>query len=448
MKRLLAALVTSTLAGLGVAGSCEQEPDCRYAAGALPADTLPPGALHGSQIPIDHIVVLIQENRSFDHYFDQLFRQNAPPERRLAPLPPNPDPTGGPPIHPFHQTRLCELADLSHSWNASHRQWNGGANDGFAASNAVPQDPTGSRALGYFDGGDLGFYYALYSTFAMSDRHFAGLLGPTYANRMFLLAGTSFGHVHNDFFSNDDEYGPSVFDRLTAAGISWKVYSGDLPFSAMFAGVRAFGPTRSVNLSSFYTDAAAGTLPQVVILEPRFFGGPNVETDEHPPANPQAGQAFVAKVVKTLFASPLWSRTALFLTYDEHGGYYDHVPPPRACVPGDHPPILLPGDVPGDFDRLGFRVPFVLVSPYARPHFLSHRVQDHSAILRFIETRFDLPALTARDANADPLLDLFDFAHPAFMTPPTLPEASIDLIQAARCDGAPFAEAADEEGLF
>jgi len=445
MKRLALLLIASALAASGLTSGCEQPPDCRFSAGALPADTLPPGGLHGAQIPIDHIVVLMQENRSFDHYFDQLFRENAPPERRLAPLPPNPDPTGGPPIYPFRQTRLCEVADVSHSWNASHQQWNGGLNDGFTATNAVAQDPTGSRALGYYGGSDLPYYYALYSTFAMSDRHFASLLGPTYPNRFFLMAGTSYGHIRNDYPSQPDQYAPSVFDRLTAAGISWKVYFSDLPFTSMFAGVRAFGGTRSVPIAAFYADAAAGTLPQVAFVEPAYFGGPNEESDEHPPANPQAGQRFVSNVVKALFESPLWPTSALFLTYDEHGGYYDHVPPPPACAPGDHAPMLRPGDTVADFDRYGFRVPFVVVSPYARAHYLSHRVQDHTSILRFIETRFDLPALTARDANADPLLGLFDFENPPFMTPPVLPEATLDPDRSAACEGAPFAASTDPE---
>jgi phospholipase C len=448
MKRVPLLLIACTLAASGFTGPCEPAPDCRFAAGALPAETLPPGGRHGSQIPIDHIVVLMQENRSFDHYFDRLFREGAPPERRLAPLPPNPDPTGGPPIHPFPKTALCDVADVSHSWNASHAQWNDGENDGFTTTNAVAQDPSGSRALGTYGSADLPYYYALYATFAMSDRHFSSLLGPTYPNRLFLFAGTSFGHVHNDFPATNDQYGPSIFDRLTDAGISWKVYFSDLPFTSLLAKVRTVRPTRSVSIDDFYADAAAGTLPQVAFVEPRYFGGPNEESDEHPPANPQAGQAFVADVVRALFESPLWPHTAMFLTYDEHGGYYDHVPPPRACVPGDQPPILQPGDVAADFDRYGFRVPFVVVSPYARPRFLSHRVQDHTSILRFIETRFDLPALTARDANADPLLDLFDFESPAFLTPPTLPEATLDPEQAAACVGAPFAESADDEGIF
>jgi len=437
VKRPIPLLLVPALALLGLAGPCEPPaPECSFSAGALPVETLAPGQPHGDQIPIDHIVVLMQENRSFDHYMDQLFREGAPPERRLAPLPPNPDPTGGPPIYPFHQTRLCEVADLSHSWNASHQQWNGGRNDGFTATNTVTGDPSGSRALGYYGSADLAFYYALYTTFTMSDRHFASVLGPTYPNRLFLMAGTSFGYVRNVIPASPDKYGPSIFERLNDAGIPWKVYAPDLPFNSFFTGARTF-ITRLVPLDEFYADAASGDLPPVAFVEPEYFGGPNVESDEHPPANPQVGQAFVATVVQALFDSPAWPHTAFFLTYDEHGGYYDHVPPPQACIPGDHPPMLEPGDVVADFDRYGFRVPFVLVSPYARPHFVSHRVQDHTSILRFIETRFDLPALTARDANADPLLDLFDFQNPAFLTPPTLPEATIDPVRAAACEAAP-----------
>jgi phospholipase C len=438
VKRLSLLLLAPSLALLGLTGPCgSQQPDCRFGPGALPVDTLPAGAPHGDQIPIDHIVVLMQENRSFDHYMDQIFRQGAPPERRLAPLPPNPDPTGGPPIHAFHQTLKCEVADLAHSWNAAHQEWDGGLNDGFTAANAVAADPSGSRTMGYYDGTDLPFYYALYSTFAMSDRHFSSVLGPTYPNRLFLFSGTSFGHVQNDFPSPADEYSPSIFDVLESAGVSWKVYFNDLPFTALMSGALADGSSHLVAMPQFYVDAAAGNLASVVFIEPMYEGTKAQESDEHPPANPQVGQAFVAQVVNALFASPNWPHTAFVLTYDEHGGYYDHVPPPAACVPGDRPPILHPGQVVADFDRYGFRVPFVLVSPYARPHYVSHVVEDHTSILRFIETRFDLPALTARDANADPMLDLFDFDQPAFLNPPTLPPATIDPTGAAQCAGTP-----------
>jgi phospholipase C len=139
-------------------------------------------------------------------------------------------------------------------------------------------------------------------------------------------------------------------------------------------------------------------------------------------------------VVKAVMASPQWSHTALILTFDEHGGIYDHVPPPPACAPDGIAPITNPSDnAPGGFDRYGVRVPLIVISPYARPHFVSHAVYDHTSITRFIETRFKLPALTARDANADPLTDLFDFSKAAFATPPSLPEATLDPAKVAEC---------------
>src|SRR5207253_8247873 len=156
-----------------------------------------------------------------------------------------------------------------------------------------------------------------------------------------------------------------------------------------------------------------------------------VETDEHPCSNIQVGEAWVAQVTDALFKSPDWGSSALFYTYDENGGFYDHLPPPPAVVPDDIPPMLEQGDTPGAFDRYGFRVPVVVVSPYSKAHFVSHRVNDHTSILRFIEVRFGLPALTRRDAAANPMLEFFDFSHPSFATPPTLPDAPIDPAHAA-----------------
>jgi phospholipase C len=181
-----------------------------------------------------------------------------------------------------------------------------------------------------------------------------------------------------------------------------------------------------VPISQYYVDAAAGTLPQVAFVDPIFIGTSNTENDEHPTANIQVGEDYVSQVVGALLASPQWTSSALLLTYDEHGGFYDHVRPKRACVPDAIPPFLAPGDAAGAFDNYGIRVPFVAVSPYARAHYVSHRVYDHTSILRFIETRFDLPALTARDANARPLLELFDFDDPPFVEPPALAPAPID----------------------
>ncbi|HYR97199.1 MAG TPA: alkaline phosphatase family protein [Candidatus Binatus sp.] len=414
----------------------ETPPACTFGPGALPADTLPAGTRHGSQIPVDTIVVLMQENRSFDHYFGQLHYQG---KRRSEGEPrnaSNPDPLGGAPISAFHQTRYCEVADLDHSWSGTHREWNNGAMDGFTAANVDANDPNGSRTMGYYDRSDFPFYYALYKKFATGDRYFCSALTQTFPNRFYLLAATSFGHIRNDFPTSPTDFAPAggtIFERLDQAGVTWKIYYSQLAFANLFAYVRNTRQVNVVPINLYFTDAQNGTLPQVSFVDPIFLGAKNVENDEHPPANVQVGQEFASRVVKAVLTSPQWSRSAVLVTYDEHGGYYDHVPPPLACQPDGIPPALNMTDVPGDFDRLGIRVPVVAVSPYARRHFVSHKAYDHTSILRFIETRFDLGALTKRDANADPMLDLFDFRRPRFRRAPRLPDATIDQAHFDQC---------------
>jgi phospholipase C len=228
-----------------------------------------------------------------------------------------------------------------------------------------------------------------------------------------------------------------VFNLLDAAGITWRIYYSQIPFADEFSYVRDHAPGNVVPIDQYYADAAAGTLPQVSFIDPIFASQADTETDEHPCSNIQVGEQFVANVTDALFASPDWSSTAMFLTYDENGGFYDHIAPPPAPVPDAIPPMLDPGDTPGAFDRYGFRVPVAVISPYTKPHYVSHVVEDHTSILRFIETRFGLPALTNRDANANPMLEYFDFSHAAFATPPSLPAAPLDPTQFAACLTAP-----------
>ncbi len=383
---------------------------------------------------IEHVVVLMQENRSFDHYFGHLkayapqLDVEAEPADASNPDPTNPD---APPIAAFHQTNLCEVADLDHSWNGTHREWDGGAMDGFTRQNVTATDPTGSRTMGYYTEQELPFYYALYSTFAIGDRYFAPALTRTIPNRLYLLAGTSFGHVENDLPKASSEFDQrSIFNLLDEGGVSWKVYYSNLAVANEFAYVRNEAKSHVVPLTEYFADAAAGTLPQVAFIDPQFSGGKNAQNDEHPPSNVQVGEKFVADIINALFKSPTWTSSALFLTYDEHGGYYDHVAPPAAPAPDDVPPSLKNTDEAAGFDHYGIRVPAVVVSPFARKSFVSHVVHDHTSILRFIETRFGLPSLTARDAQSDPMLEFFDFTHPAFEQPPSLPEATVDLTQA------------------
>src|SRR5262249_36546747 len=162
----------------------------------------------------------------------------------------------------------------------------------------------------------------LYTTFAISDRHFCSVLGPTYPNRHYLLAATSFGHIRNDLPTVGTEFSqPTIFEELDAADIPWKIYSSDIAFGLIYSYVRA-RPQNIVPIAQFATDAAAGALPAVAFVDPAFLG--DEENDEHPPTNPQLGQQLVAGVVQSLFDSPAWPRSALFILYDEHGGYWDH----------------------------------------------------------------------------------------------------------------------------
>jgi phospholipase C len=375
---------------------------------------------------LQHIVVLMQENRSYDNYFGPLHREGQPVS---DPVPKAP---AGSTIVPFHQSAMCEVSDLNHSWTGTHAEINNGAMDGFTTQNVVAADASGSRALGYYDSSDLPLYYRLANTFGIGDRYFASVPGPTYPNRFFEMAGTSFGHIKNDLPPAGGWTQPSIFGRLQQAGISWAVYDAQFPTASFFADVQAH-MDHVKPFSQYLADAKAGTLPQVAFVEPTYIGSVTTETDEHPPANPQLGQQFSASVVRGLMTSPNWSSSALILTWDEHGGYYDHVAPPAAPKPDDIAPLLAPGDVPAGFDRYGVRVPVLVVSPFSKPHFVSHVVSDHTSILSLIEHRFQLAPLTRRDAHANPLLEYFDFAHPHLRTPPALPAATVDPVKAAQC---------------
>jgi phospholipase C len=168
----------------------------------------------------------------------------------------------------------------------------------------------------------------------------------------------------------------------------------------------------------FLSDAAAGRLPQFTFLDPNY----NTTSQENP-QDIQLGERYIAQVVQVLMHAKTWKHTALFLTYDEHGGYYDHVPPPPAIVPDSIPPDLAPGETPGAFDRYGFRVPTIVISPWAKPHYVSRVVHDHTSITAFIERKWNLPAMTFRDANAHPMTNYFNFRKPHFLEPPKLAKA-------------------------
>jgi phospholipase C len=307
----------------------------------------------------------------------------------------------------------CQLQGKpSQEWTASHTQYAGGANSGFVAS------PSGPVAMGYWDRGQLPFTYDLATQFPIGDRWFCSLLGQTDPNRRFLIAATSSG-MTDDIPSptQDATLGliPSngtIFTQLTSHGISWAEYTVQYPSvtsetANLYPGDDyAIEPGHERPFSQFLTDAATGTLPSFSLV------GPNFSTQsQEDPQNIALGEAFIAQVVMALGGSPKWSSTLLIIVYDEHGGYYDHVPPPVALAPDALPPVVSPGQSAYEgFKRYGFRVPAIVVGPYAKPGHVSHVVYDHTSILAFVERKWNLPALTLRDANANDLTDFLDLA--------------------------------------
>ena len=390
-------------------------------AGGRPDPAQPAGT---DLIPeIEHIVVVMQENHSYDSYFGMLgrgdgFRLDA----RGRPLASNPDERGKP-VRAFHAAGTCQPNGVSQNWNSSHIQWNNGALDGFVRS------PSGAAAMGYWDGSDLPFYYGLANTFPLCDRWFASVLGQTYPNRRFLLCGSALGSVNTIVGERDipEPKNGTIVEALNRHGISWRDYFTTLPSLFLFPPVFAKNQDKCPDIDRFFSDAAAGTLPSFCFVE-----SSGETASEESPQDISVGEAFTAKVVNAVMQSPSWPKTVLVFCYDEHGGYYDHVPPPKAVAPDTIEPILtvhpddhldgLPGQLPGDYTRFGFRVPAIVVSPFAKKNYVSHVVHDHTSILSLVEHKWNLPALTNRDGAADNLLDCLDLhAPPAFLTPPELP---------------------------
>ncbi len=380
--------------------------------GSLPHPKLPAGT---DTIPkIDHIVVVMMENHSYDNYLGMLGRGDGfELDRRGHPTAANPDDQGNL-VRAFPMPSTCQLERApGQNWNASHIQYDDGRNDGFVRA-------SGPVSMGYWTKDDLPFYYGLARTFPLCDRWFGSCLGQTYPNRRFLLTGTAHGLVSTDVSKILAPSPPNglILDQLNAHGIGWRNYYSDLPQVGLYRAPIDNDGDKLVKIDQFYADAAAGKLPAVSLVDPLFDKDESEEND----ANIQLGESFVSRVVDAVMHGPAWSKSLLIWLYDEHGGYYDHVPPPPAIKPDDIPPdIQSPPDLPGGYDRYGFRVPAVIISPYARRNYVSHVVHDHTSVLKLIETKWNLPALTFRDANADNLLDSIDFDHQAFREPPKLP---------------------------
>jgi phospholipase C len=272
-------------------------------------------------------------------------------------------------------------------------------------------------AMQYWDQRDLPFTYSLVEHFPIGERHFCSVLGQTFPNRCYLFAGTSSGTI-NDTIAPAPPPGGTIFDRLDAHHIDWAVYYEPPSYPTLELVPGTDTPARGSRIqhfNRFLSDTANGKLRQFTFLDPDYE-----TTSEENPQDIDLGERYIAQVVTALMRAPTWKNTALFITYDEHGGYYDHVPPPAAIAPDSVAPILTSDDVTAGFDRYGFRVPMIVVSPWARANYVSRTVEDHTSITAFIEHKWNLPAMTLRDANASPMLNYFNFRHPAFLRPPKL----------------------------
>jgi phospholipase C len=304
--------------------------------------------------------------------------------------------------------------------------------------------------MGFYDGHDLNYYYFMASNFATSDRWFAPLMALTAPNRMFLLAATSHGHVYPLKTSSSPPLSDkTIFQLLEEHGITWKIYVHPGPDGCASASCLAklsyinmfrfkdeivTKLTRNIApISDYFSDVANGRLPQVALIEPAS----SFSLDEHPslttPVNSQVGAKYVSVLVDALMRSPSWKDSAFILTFDEFGGFYDHVAPQPTESPDGTPPLdLLPGDVcfgrggaNCDFKQTGYRVPLIVISPFTKKNFVSHTPADYTAILKLIERRFNLPSLTARDAAQMDMTEFFDFANPPWMIPPSPPTQNI-----------------------
>jgi phospholipase C len=409
-------------------------------------------------------VIFINENRSFDSYFGTYrgVRGFADPHVRKLPHStlsvfnqPFPGPAGVPyggRLLPFHFDTKAQgecVNDITHSWGPQHQMWNGGGMDSFVSVH-LSQDGgrDGTNTMGYYERADLPFYHALADAFTICDGYHCSVIGPTDPNRLYSVsatidpAGAKGGPILSTSSTREERLGTLAWttmpEQLSARGVTWKVYGspdgnfGDnvLPYFKAYQtnpslAASAFTPTFP---GTFEADCAAGTLPQVSwILAPLL-------QSEHPPAPVSYGEVATAKILDALAANPsVWAKTALFVTYDENGGFFDHVPPPVAPTgtAGEYITVNpLPSDAAGTTGPigLGFRVPMLVVSPYARGGFVCSDTFDHTSTLRFLETRFgaEVPNLSAwrRSVTGD-LTSAFNFAQPGNASIPQLPAPSL-----------------------
>jgi phospholipase C len=335
---------------------------------------------------IEHIVSVTMENRSFDHFFGWMPNTDGK-QTGLTYL----DANGV--AHATHSlagdNTGCPAADPDHSYTGARIEYNSGAMDGFLldASNDT-------YCIGYYGQKDIPFYSALAQNYTTCDRYFPSILGPTFPNRMFIHA------AQTDRLTNSVDLTslPTIWDSLDAAKVSHAYYFNNIPYLALW-GIKYLGITKTY--SQFIDDARNGTLPSVSFLDPRYTVlDDGTGNDDHPHADIREGDRFLYDVFEAVSKGPGWSSTVLIINFDEWGGFFEHVPPPRAQAANN-----VDTDIVGGKTLLGMRVPVVIASPWsagepANP-LVNSLVFDHTSVLKLIEWRWGLPPLTPRDASTD-----------------------------------------------
>jgi phospholipase C len=327
---------------------------------------------------IDHILFLIQENHTFDSYFGTYPGAEGFPKGIKVPRKPG----GIPTIAPFHLTRRL-TRDMPHKWADAHAAMNGGKMDGFI------QAEHSINTMGYYDGTDLPNYWAYADRFILADNFFSSLAGPSLPNHLYTVSAQSGGVVDNQKRPPEEGFDfATMAELLGASGVSWKYYEGgkdpeSFGFWNPLPGFKTFMDSKElrshlVENTEYFRDLREGGLPSVAWIVPNF------EESEHPPTDNQLGMWYVTSIVNALMKSPYWQNTVLIITWDDYGGFYDHIPPPQVDEYGYGP-----------------RVPAIIISPYGRPGFIDHTLYDFTSVLRFIEDRFNLKSLTDRDKNAN-----------------------------------------------
>lgn len=363
-----AAVAAGALGAGSVASSCAPAPG--------PVVSRGPGGDAG----IDHIVVVMMENRSFDHFLGWLPGADG----RQAGLSYVGKDGARYDTHHMTQFASCEYNDPDHSYTGGRREYNGGACDGFLFES--PDD----FPIGYYEADDLFFFGNVAPAFTVCDNYFAATMGPTFPNRIFQHAGQT-DRTRNTL---DLCTLPTIWDRVADAGLQGRYYFSDAPVSALW-GLHLVPISRTFD--GFLDDCRTGRLPNVSFVDPRFIMSPfGTSGDDHPASDIRAGEEFLTSVYRAVTSSPNWERTVMVVNFDEWGGFYDHVEPHEA--PDARPETAL----------RGFRVPNVVISPLARRGHVAHDVYDHTSVLKMIEWAWDLEPLAPRDAAANNLADMLD----------------------------------------